>query len=89
MLLSQCNFEKLEKDNLSSRTVDPQPDGSISIFPLPDITTPGEMTEVVKENNSFAHMIEQQNQKQKSNRAVAVPQFPSQKSHFKHVIHNS
>ena len=31
LFLSQCNFDKLEKENLSTRTVGPQPDGSILV----------------------------------------------------------
>ena len=61
--------------------------GSISIIPLPDKETLLTMTEVVKENNSFARMIQQLDQKSKKARRVAVPQFPGQKSHFKHVVY--
>ncbi len=61
--------------------------GSISILPVPKMNTLSEMTEIVKENNSFAQMIAQQNQKKKSKRRVAVPQFPDQESHFKHVVY--
>ena len=45
------------------------------------------MTELVKENNSFTQMIEQQNLKKKGKAKVAVPQFPGQESHFKHVLY--
>ena len=61
--------------------------GSISILPLPDKNSLDEMTKVVKENNSFAQMMEQQSQKKKGNRHVAVPQFSVQESHFKHVVY--
>ncbi len=61
--------------------------GSISILPVPDKTTLIAMTEIVKENNSLTHMIEQQNLSQKNKGKVAVPQFPGQDSHFKHVLY--
>ncbi len=61
--------------------------GSISIIPLPDKATLHTMTEVVKENNSFAQMMKQLGQENKKARRVAVPQFPGQESHFKHVVY--
>ena len=61
--------------------------GSISVIPLPDQITLNEMTEVVKENNSFPQMMKQLAQEKKVGRRVAVPQFPGQESHFKHVVY--
>ncbi|MEN8226756.1 MAG: bifunctional YncE family protein/alkaline phosphatase family protein [Bacteroidota bacterium] len=61
--------------------------GSISIIPLPDKAALGTMTEVVKENNSFARMMDQLARKNEDTRQVAVPQFPGQESHFKHVVY--
>ncbi|MCK5134678.1 MAG: bifunctional YncE family protein/alkaline phosphatase family protein [Bacteroidales bacterium] len=61
--------------------------GSISIVPLPDKTALQKMTEVVKENNSFARMMNQLVREHKSARRVAVPQLPGQESHFKHVVY--
>ena len=61
--------------------------GSISIFPLPDKATINKMTKVVKENNSFAQMMKQLTRENKVARRVAVPQFPGQESHFKHVVY--
>jgi len=61
--------------------------GSISFIPLPDKATLLSMTEIVKENNSFARMMKQLDPEMKSERRVAVPQFPDQESHFKHVVY--
>ncbi|MCD4710054.1 MAG: bifunctional YncE family protein/alkaline phosphatase family protein [Bacteroidales bacterium] len=61
--------------------------GSISIIPLPDKATLHTMTEVVKENNSFARMMKQLVSESKGARRVAVPQFSGQESHFKHVVY--
>ena len=61
--------------------------GSISIISLPDKATLHTMTEVVKDNNSFAQMMKQLAQENKSTGRVAVPQFPGQESHFKHVVY--
>ncbi len=61
--------------------------GSISIIPLPDKAMLHTMTEEVKENNSFAKMMKQLSMENKSVHRVAVPQFPGQESHFKHVVY--
>ncbi len=61
--------------------------GSISILAPPGKNKLEEMTKVVKENNSFAGMMEQLAQKDKKNTTVAVPRFPGQKSYFKHVVY--
>ncbi len=61
--------------------------GSISIIPMPDNATLHTMTEVVKENNSFTHMMDQLTQMEKGASRVAVPQFPGEESHFKHVVY--
>ncbi len=61
--------------------------GTISVIPTPDLKKLKQMTETVKENNSFARMQEQNNQKNTKTNQVAVPVFPGQKSHFKHVIY--
>ena len=61
--------------------------GSISILPAPDTNKLAKMTEVVKDNNSFSYMIKQIAQDNKQNDKVPVPQFPKQKSHFKHVVY--
>jgi YVTN family beta-propeller protein len=61
--------------------------GSISIFPPPNKSTLNKMTEVVKENNSFAQMIKQLAREDKVTSRVAVPQFPGQESYFQHVVY--
>jgi len=61
--------------------------GSISVIPIPDQKKLVQMTKIVKKNNSFVRMQEQQNLKSTKSDQVAVPQFPGQKSHFKHVIY--
>jgi YVTN family beta-propeller protein len=61
--------------------------GSISILAPPGKNKLAEMTKVVKENNSFAGMMEQMAQKDKKSNKVAVPQFSGQKSYFKHVVY--
>lgn len=61
--------------------------GSISVIPTPDRQQLQQMTETVKKNNSFVRMQEQNNQKITKSGQVAVPQFPGQTSHFKHVIY--
>jgi len=61
--------------------------GSISIIPMPVQTTIDEMTEIVRENNSFAGMMKQLGPQKNVANKVAVPQFPGQESHFKHVVY--
>ena len=61
--------------------------GSISILPPPDKNKLAEMTEIVRNNNSFERMMMQLGDERKQNNTVAVPQFPGQKSHFKHVVY--
>jgi len=61
--------------------------GSISIIPTPDQKQLNGMTETVKENNSFTRMLEEFNKKETETKQVAIPQFPGQKSHFKHVVY--
>ncbi len=61
--------------------------GSISIVPVPDRQKLNAMTEVVRENNSFAEMMNQLALKQKGPRRVVVPRFPGQESYIKHVVY--
>ncbi len=61
--------------------------GTISVIPIPDENELEDMTKTVKENNSFAHLLEEINKKETSSKKVAIPQFPGQKSHFKHVVY--
>lgn len=61
--------------------------GTISVIPTPNRKQLEDMTKTVKENNSFAQLMEELNKKQTSSNTVAVPQFPGQKSHFKHVVY--
>ncbi len=61
--------------------------GSISIISVPDEMILNRMTKVVKENNSFARMQKDLNLKEKKGEKVAIPQFPGQSSHFKHVVY--
>jgi len=61
--------------------------GTISVIPTPGTEKLQNMTKTVKENNSFAQLMKELNRKETSSKKVAVPQFPSQKSHFKHVVY--
>ena len=61
--------------------------GSLSILSTPDLVQLKEMTKVVKDNNSFERMIEGFNSTSDVTGKVAVPQFPKQTSHFKHVVY--
>ncbi|MEE9432299.1 MAG: bifunctional YncE family protein/alkaline phosphatase family protein [Melioribacteraceae bacterium] len=61
--------------------------GSLSFLPTPSLNQLATMTEVVKENNSFKQMMEKFNSKSAVDNQVAVPQFPKQTSHFKHVVY--
>lgn len=61
--------------------------GSISIIPVPSQNKLEKMTEIVKENNSFSHMMEQLVLENKSAQVAPVPQFPGQVSFFKHVVY--
>ncbi len=61
--------------------------GTISVIPTPNKKQLIGMTETVKENNSYESLMEQLNQKDTKTNTVAVPQFPGQKSHFKHVVY--
>ncbi len=61
--------------------------GTISVIPVPDKKQLENMTKIVKENNSYAQLLEEINKKEISAKKVAVPQFPGQKSHFKHVVY--
>ncbi len=61
--------------------------GSISIIPTPDQKQLNGMTETVKENNSFTRMLKEFNKKEMETEQVVIPQFPGQKSHFKHVVY--
>ena len=61
--------------------------GTISFIPMPDENQLAHMTETVKRNNSYAHLLEELNKESKPNSKVVVPQFPGQKSHFKHVVY--
>jgi YVTN family beta-propeller protein len=61
--------------------------GSLSIISIPDELILNRMTEVVKENNSFARMQKDLNLKKQKEEKVVIPQFPGQSSHFKHVVY--
>ncbi len=61
--------------------------GTISVIPTPNTEKLKSMTKIVKENNSFAQLLTELNKKETSSKKVAVPQFPGQKSHFKHVVY--
>ncbi|MCK5455953.1 MAG: beta-propeller fold lactonase family protein, partial [Melioribacteraceae bacterium] len=61
--------------------------GSLSILPTPDRNQLADMTEIVKENNSFEEMLAEANNQSDEDNKVAVPQFPKQTSHFKHVVY--
>jgi YVTN family beta-propeller protein len=61
--------------------------GTISVIPTPNTEKLKSMTKIVKENNSFAQLVTELNKKETSSKKVAVPQFPGQKSHFKHVVY--
>ncbi|MCB9208818.1 MAG: bifunctional YncE family protein/alkaline phosphatase family protein [Ignavibacteriales bacterium] len=61
--------------------------GSVSIINNPELTNLDEMTEIVKENNSYQNMVRHFNYEEVSEEEVAVPVLPDQKSHFKHVVY--
>ncbi len=61
--------------------------GTISIIPKPSKEQLNEMTDVVKENNSFDRMMKELNKKNKKTDKVAVSQIPGQSSFFKHVVY--
>lgn len=61
--------------------------GTISFITTPSESQLVKMTEVVKENNSFASMVEKMNQKNGATNKVAVPKYPGQTSYFKHVVY--
>ena len=61
--------------------------GSISIIPLPTMSSLTEMTEIVKENNLFGTMMKQLALENKDKRKLPVPRFPGQESVFKHVVY--
>ena len=61
--------------------------GTISVIPIPDKNELKRMTITVKENNSFVQLLEELNKKEKKSKQMAIPIFPGQKSHFKHVVY--
>ncbi len=61
--------------------------GTISVIPTPDNKQLMGMTNIVKENNSYSSMMKELNKENKLTNEVAVPKYPSQKSHFKHVVY--
>ena len=61
--------------------------GTISVIPFPDKNELKRMTITVKENNSFVQLLEELNKKEKKSKQMAIPIFPGQKSHFKHVVY--
>ncbi len=63
------------------------PMGTISAIPVPGDKELAKMTETVKENNSYAKLLEEIYKKDKKNNKVAVPVYPGQTSHFKHVVY--
>lgn len=61
--------------------------GTISVIPVPHKKQLENMTKIVKENNSYAQLLEEINKKETNAKKVAVPHSPGQESHFKHVIY--
>lgn len=61
--------------------------GTISVISTPNEKQLVKMTKTVKENNSFASMLEKINRKNGSTNKVAVPKYPGQTSYFKHVVY--
>jgi len=61
--------------------------GTISVIPTPNKNLLIEMTDIVKENNSYSTMMKELNKKNGLTNTVAVPEFPSQTSNFKHVVY--
>lgn len=61
--------------------------GTISVIPVPDKKLLIKMTDIVKENNSYSSMVKNLNMQNGLTNKVAVPEFPSQTSHFKHVVY--
>ena len=61
--------------------------GSISIIPVPTTQELEFLTKIVEQNNSFSSEVNNQSFIGEQKKKVAVPQFPRQNSHFKHVIY--
>ena len=61
--------------------------GTISVIPTPDKNLLLSMTNIVKKNNSYSSMMKELNKENGLTNEVAVPIYPSQKSHFKHVVY--
>ncbi len=61
--------------------------GTISFIPVPGNKLLAGMTKMVKENNSYARLMDELNKKGEKSNKVAVPVYPGQKSLFKHVVY--
>jgi YVTN family beta-propeller protein len=61
--------------------------GSVSIIPIPKNAELAAMTETVKQNNSFAYLLEQMNISFSLKTKVPVPVVPDQPSQIKHVVY--
>jgi YVTN family beta-propeller protein len=61
--------------------------GSVSIIPVPGERSLAAMTEIVRQNNSFASMIRNLDLPEGKTRKVPVPVLPNEISHFKHVVY--
>ncbi len=61
--------------------------GSVSIIPLPQEQDLAGMSKIVQENNSNIQKIIAHPKGNQLKGKVAVPQIPSQSSHFKHVVY--
>lgn len=61
--------------------------GTISFIPLPGSQKLAQMTETVRENNSFIQKLTENQSTGKLKKRVPVPQVPGQPSVFKHVVY--
>ncbi|MCF6332108.1 MAG: hypothetical protein L3J11_02395 [Draconibacterium sp.] len=75
--------QKTDTGGYSSRDLQ----GSVSIIPLPNEQKLAEMTNTVRENNSYVQKLVANRSGNKRRSKVPVPQVPTQKSNFKHVVY--
>jgi YVTN family beta-propeller protein len=61
--------------------------GTVSIIPLPDEEKLAEMTETVKQNNTFLQKMAVTRPGGEFRNKVAVPHIPTQESYFNHVVY--
>jgi YVTN family beta-propeller protein len=61
--------------------------GTVSIIPLPDEGKLAAMTKRVQQNNSFEQKLASACSGNESGSKVPVPQIPTQRSYFKHVVY--